>query len=375
MTEIYKEQVVGKMAWRGSDFKSKSDIAINLSAKQVSALEEVLQRVAGIPIENITREQCGHPELDATLSATLDELMNGRGLVLVRGLPVEKHTVEESEKMFWIIGTHFGVAVSQNSFGMKMSRVQEERMADGSPATRGTKSRHELAMHSDECDVLGLMCVRPAASGGETQIVSVPSIHNEILRTRPDLLPILYKGFPHHRRGEQPDDQPVVSPYDVPVFTNVNGVISGVIVYGSIMAGLHVLGRTPTPQEIEAMDYVQELAIKLQFEIKWDAGEIMFCNNFAMFHARSDFINHDNPEKGRCILRHWIEAPVAYRRPFPKELHFVHNKDWGCGIDAVPGRDRKMARNEYLEMPPEVAKIIQEQQQRRKLAAAARPAQ
>jgi hypothetical protein len=34
-----------------------------------------------------------------------------------------------------------------------------------------------------------------------------------------------------------------------------------------------------------------------------------------------------------------------------------------------------MARNEYLEMPPEVAKIIQEQQQRRKLAAAARPAQ
>ncbi|MGE0384958.1 MAG: TauD/TfdA family dioxygenase [Gammaproteobacteria bacterium] len=369
MTPIHREIITHPIAWRGSDFRGKDDLAFDLGAQHVAALEEILLRVEKIPRDEIRREHCGHPALDADMARIMDEIMNGRGLVIMRGMPVANHSVEDLEKMYWALGTHFGTALSQNSFGMLMSRVQEELRPDGSVSTRGTKSRHELAMHIDEADIFGLMCIHPPREGGETQFASVPAIHNAILQTRPDVLPILYKGFPHHRRGEQPDDQPVVSPYDCPVFCNVGGVISGNIVFGSIMAGLHVLGRTPTAEEIEALDLVQEWAIKLQFEIKWEAGDIAFANNYAMFHSRSDYVDWDEPERKRLLLRYWLELPKHMQRPIVKELHFMHNKDWRPGIDAVPGRSAMMARSEYLALPESVAKIIQEQQQRRKLAA------
>jgi hypothetical protein len=368
MTPIHREITRHRIAWRGRDFASKDDIAFDLSAKHVSGLKDVLRRISDMPRDSIRKQHCLHPALDADFASVLDELMNGRGLVLVRGIPVQNHSIEEIEKMYWAVGAHIGAALSQNSFGMLMSRVQEERLADGSAATRGTKSRHELAFHTDEAEVFGLMCVRPAKEGGTTQYASIPAIHNEILATRPDVLPTLYKGFPHHRRGEQPDDQPVVSPYDVPVFCNVDGVVSGVIVYGSIMAALHVLGREPTGEEVEALDVVQECATRLQYDLTWEAGEAAFANNFAMFHARSDYVDWDEPDRKRLLLRYWLEVPPEFRRPMPKEMHFVHNAGWRSGIDAVPGRLGRVATNDYTQVPESVAKIIQAQQQRRKRA-------
>lgn len=365
MTPIYNKRIDHPMAWKGSDFKSKDDFAFDLTASHIEGLKDILLRAADIPLTDISRKDAGHPALDDDFSKLMDEIMHGRGFVLMRGLPVDDYSVEEIEKMFWSIGTHLGYPVSQNSFGMLMSRVQEERLADGTPATRGTKSRHELALHSDETDILGLCCVRTPESGGETQFASALTIHNEILEKRPDVLPILYEGFPHHRRGEQPDDQPVVSPYNVPVFCNVDGNVSGCIVFGSIMAGLHAIGREPTPEEIEALDMVQDLAFELQYDLTWEPGEIVWINNWTMFHSRSDFVNGEDPKKQRMLLRYWLEAGRD-QRPIPNELHFMHNKGWRCGIDKVPGREKKIATNDYLELPPSIAKIIQEQQQRRK---------
>jgi hypothetical protein len=57
--------------------------------------------------------------------------------------------------------------------------------------------------------IVGLMCVRQARDG-YSQYASGLAVHNEILATRPDfLMPILYRGFPHHRRGEE---APTASP-------------------------------------------------------------------------------------------------------------------------------------------------------------------
>lgn len=370
-TPILREKIDHEIAWIGSDIRSKDEIAFDLTPRHVAALEEVLERVADIPRDEIRIEHSRHPALDGDFAGILEEIMNGRGLVLVRGMPVENHTVEELEKMYWAFGTHFGTAASQNSFGMLMTRVQEERMPDGSVSTRGTKSRHELAIHNDEADIFGLMCVHPARKGGNTQISSVSSIHNAILETRPDVLPILYHGFPHHRRGEQPPDQPDVTPYNVPVFCNVDGVISGNIVYGSIMAALYVLGRMPTDEETEALDLVMEWASRLQYDHSWEAGEILFANNFGMFHSRSDYEDWDEPEKRRLLLRYWLEVPKHLQRPFVKEMHFMENIDGRGGIDGVPGRAEQIGRSEYLGLPEDVAKVIQEQQvRRRKLAAA-----
>jgi len=65
-----------------------------------------------------------------------------------------------------------------------------------------------LSLHVDLAQIVGLMCVRQAREGGYSQYASGLALHNEMLATRPDLMPVLYRRFPYHRRDEQAPDCP-----------------------------------------------------------------------------------------------------------------------------------------------------------------------
>lgn len=52
------------------------------------------------------------PRLDTALAALYDELLDGRGFVLIRGLPAGELTKAQSAAAFWGIGTRFGGALS-----------------------------------------------------------------------------------------------------------------------------------------------------------------------------------------------------------------------------------------------------------------------
>jgi hypothetical protein len=73
-----------------------------------------------------------------------------------------------------------------------------------------------LSLHVDLAQIVGLMCVRQARQGGYSQYTSGLAVHNEVLATRPDLMPILYRGFPYHRRGEEAPTTSPITPRDRP---------------------------------------------------------------------------------------------------------------------------------------------------------------
>jgi hypothetical protein len=347
------------MAWRGSDVASKEELAFDLSSRNVAALESILGRVADMERDDIAREHCGHADLDADLATVYEEVIRGRGLAIVRGFPVDAHSVDDMERLYWIFCTHFGTLLSNNSFGHRMVRVQEEVLPGGVQSARGTKSRAELAMHNDSGDVFMLLWVRQAKEGGNSQFSSGPAAHNEILATRPDLLPILYRGFPQHRRSEQPDDQPAVTPYDVPIFANVDGRVSINFTYSSILPALHELGRAPTPEEAEALELLRVVLVRQQLDLHFDPGEAAVANNYAMCHARSDCVNGDRPEEQRLVLRAWTEVPDADRRlPIGREFFLMENAGGRLGYDPVPGREGRIATNDYNDMPPELAEMF-----------------
>ncbi len=288
-------------------------------------------------------------------------LLFGRGLVVVRGFPCDEHSIEDIERIYWLVSSHLGYLVSNNSFGHRMVRVQEEILPDGVQPARGTKSRAELAMHNDAADILGLLCVHQALRGGESQFASGPAAaHNTILDTRPDILPILYRGFPHHRRSEQPDDQPDVTPYDVPIFsTNARGEVCINFTWSSIMPALHEIGRELRPEEEEAVDILRRVLVRQQVELRLERGEAVYANNFAMCHSRSDFVDGDDPSTRRCYLRAWMEVPLEDRRlPIGREFFHMENRDLRLGYDVVPGRDASVARNDYANVDEELANLF-----------------
>ena len=369
LTPIHEHRVDDAMAWVGTDFAGKDDLAFDLSAKNVAALETILARTAHKDRDEISDEDARHPDLDDDLARLYRELMFGRGLAVVRGFPVAQHSIEDLERIYWAFCTHLGYLVSNNSFGHRMVRVQEEVLPNGVQPARGTKSSAELAMHNDAADILSLLCVYPAAEGGDSQFSSGPAAHNTILATRPDVLPILYRGFPHHRRSEQPDDQPDVTPYDVPIFSNVDGRICINFTYSSILPAMHELGREFTPEETEAVELLRAVLVRQQVEVRLESGEAAVANNFSMCHSRSDFVSSTDPQRTRCLLRAWMEVPIADRRlPIGREFFHMENAGGRLGYDVVPGRDAAVARNDYANVPEELANLFKAAQAKPKVA-------
>jgi hypothetical protein len=350
-TAIHTEQVQDAMAWVGADFASDEDLVYRLSPRTVRGLEEIRERVAGMPRDAIEREHVGHPDVDRPAREVYEELITGRGL--------EEHTVEDIEIIYWAWLSHFGRLVSNNSFGHRMVRVQQEVLPGGVQPARGTKSSGELAMHNDAADLFSLLWIHQAERGGESQYASGPAAHNTILATRPDILPILYRGFPHHRRSEQPDDQPDVTPYDVPIFSNVDGRICINFTYSSIVPALHELGRRLTPEEEEAIEILRTVLVRQQLEMRMQPGDVAMANNFAMCHSRSDFVDGPDPEKRRLLLRAWMEVPIEDRRlPLGREFFHMENEGGHLGYDPVPGREGRVAINDYHQVDEELANLF-----------------
>jgi hypothetical protein len=369
MTPILRTKTNDAMAWRGADIASKEELVVELSQRSIDALLEVNHRLRDVPRDLITRDQCGHADLDPVLAAIYQDVVRGRGLAIVRGIPSAGRPVEETERLFWILLSHFGVHLSNNSFGHKMVRVQEERLPGGVQSARGTKSSHELAMHNDSGDIFALLCVHQAVSGGESQFSSGPAAHDTILERRPDILPILYRGFPHHRRSEQRDDQPAVTPYNVPIFANQNGRISINFTYSSIIPALHEQGRELTPEEAEALQVLREVLVEQQLEVRMAPGEASIANNYAMCHSRSEFVNGERPDQQRLILRAWTEVPAADRRlPVGREFYHMENAGGRLGYDPIPGREGRIARNDYINVPEDLANLFKATQAKPKVS-------
>jgi hypothetical protein len=323
------------MAWCGGDF-SKDDISFDLSRRQVAALQDVLLRLrkAGLLLGETHAEHCRHPALDDDLERVFDEIQEGRGIVIVRGLPVDGHSVEDISTMFWALGAHFGRGVSQSALGDLLGQVRDETPPGQPESARGYLSRRELSLHVDLAQIVGLMCVRQAFQGGYSQYASGLAVHNEILTARPDLI---YRGFPYHRRGEGAPAAPPITPYNVPVFSTRDGQVSVFMVREIVNAAYRELNREFTSEEIDAIDTFRAIARQLQFETRLEPGEASFLNNYTVMHARSEFDDWEDPEKKRLMLRLWLDVERK-PRPVVSEIHIYENVGGGSGIDPQPGR-------------------------------------
>ena len=359
MSPRFPTRIDHPMAWRGSDIK-KDDIAVDLTGRQAAALEEVLSKIRadGLALGDIRSADCRHPALDVPLARVFDEIQEGRGIVIIRGIPVTGHSVADVSAIFWALGTHFGRGVSQSARGDLLGLVRDETLPGQPESARGYTSRRELSLHVDLGQIVGLMCVRQGKSGGESQYASGLAVYNQIRATRPDLMPILTRGFPYHRRGEEAPTQPCITPYDIPVFSERDGRISVFMVREIMNAAFRELKRAFTPEEIEAIDTFRATAAALQFETRLEAGEATFLNNYTVMHARSEFVDWDEPDRNRLMLRLWLDVE-RNPRPVVPQIHIYENAGGRSGIDPQPGRQPAVAAyrtpDEMVRQPASVA--------------------
>jgi alpha-ketoglutarate-dependent taurine dioxygenase len=297
-------------AWKAADFEDPGSFTFELRDQHLRALHRALgaARATGRAIESLSRDDFPLDDIAADLDTIRHRVQNGRGIVLLRGFPATRYSREDTCRMFWGLGTHFGHAVSQSLMGDRLGHVTN--VSGDNPAERGYRSRRELGMHTDSDDMLMMLCLKNARSGGQSRFVSALTVYNEMLATHPGLLPILMRGFRYHWRGEQADGEEPITRYRVPVFSHCNGLLSCVFLRAFIDMAAHDLGEPLSQQEVAALDVFEQLCERsdLQLALNLAPGDIYVVNNYTTLHSRTAFEDHDAPQDRRYLLRLWLKA-------------------------------------------------------------------
>ncbi len=315
-------------AWYGRDLQRDQSWLIQLTPDDLEEIDRALRDVtaAGLDLAQVGRGNFRLPHFGQKLAAWLEEIRTGRGFVVLRGLPVTRYTDDEVGLIFWGLGAHLGLAVTQNPKGDLLGHVYDHGRTYGAIDVRGYETNAHLPFHSDGCDLVGLLCLRRAKSGGLSSVVSSTTIHNEILRRRPDLLPPLYEGFHYIRREAALTDSPV-TPHRIPVFGVKDGLVSSRLIRNQINAAFAKTGTEPTALERDALDLVDELAHDPEIHLDMDLqlGDIQLCNNYTVLHSRTGFEDFPEPERRRHMIRLWL----TFRDRRPMADNFPAHNGYG----------------------------------------------
>jgi hypothetical protein len=322
MTTVETRQPIrARSAWRPADFPTPDAFSFTLTGAHLAAFDAALARSrrAHANAEDLTAGDFALPEIASDVAAWRDEVLGGRGFIVLREFPRDRYTPDDLGRLFFGLGTHFGRAVSQSSMGDRIGHVTDVGGRDR--RERAYRSSRELTLHTDRCDVIGMLCVQKAAAGGLSGYASAHTIYNEILASRPELLEPLVSGFRYHRRGEEQPGEPVITPYRVPILSESEGALSVVFLRAYIEMAARELGAPLTEREVAALDYFEEVGrrddVMLTFML--EPGEAIFFNNCTMLHNRTSFEDHPDPARKRHLLRLWLMLDGG--RPLTADIH------------------------------------------------------
>ena len=295
-----------------------------LSDDHVAELDAALTHAEATTddVLDITRDDFPLPTLGPELAAITDELINGRGMTLIRGVPVERYGKERASTIYWGVGTHLGHPWPQNAKGHLLGDVTDQGRGVDDPTARGNEiGGVPFPFHSDGSDLVGLFCLDAGVSGGESLVANALAIHNELVRTEPELAAELYGQFPYDLRGEQPPG--ARSWYLMPIFTRRKDRLFVRYIRPYIEScRRHEDAPRPSDAAREAMDRLDAMCADPQYHVSMTMrpGDMQFVNNYHVLHARTGYTDDRTSGRIRHLKRLWLETELLTDDDKPEQF-------------------------------------------------------
>lgn len=311
-------------AWHGPAMEGRVDWAHEFSDDEINEIDAAVSHLdtMGVELPDIDRSMFPLPHLSAVLDSAKRDILHGRGFYLFRGLPVGRYTPRQSAIAYWGLGRHLGEPLSQNGKGHLLGHVANLGLNYADPEVRGYQTDVRLPYHSDLGDIVGLLCLNSAKTGGLSSIVSSTTLWNELVRRRPDHAQTLLEPFHYTRWGEIPEGKMAFE--SIPVFTPWRGVMIANYVRSAIIKAQSLPGvPSLTARQTEAMDFLDSLSSEpaLHLDMAFKPGDIQLLSNHFIFHSRTAYQDWMEVEKRRHLLRLWLACadgpdlpPFMYER-------------------------------------------------------------
>ncbi|WP_395714547.1 TauD/TfdA family dioxygenase [Reyranella sp.] len=312
--EIRRTPIEHPSAWRGIDVADDPAWRVELGPTEIAEIEQALTGVQrrGLRAGGFTADDFPLPTVEAILRRCRDDVLSGRGFVLLRGLPVEGRDLEAIRTLYWGIGLRLGTPVTQNLAGDLMAEISDRGLDVNALNVKPSQTNAEQRPHSDPADMVALLCVRRPESGGLSRIASSLAIYNEILVHRPDYLDVLYRGFHHDLRGDASKDSPHgVTPQPIPIYRCRDGVVSSVFNASTIKDAQRRMPTGVPAHEMAAVDHIVALAHRddLRLEMDFRPGDLQILNNYTVLHWRTAFVDGADAAHKRLLYRFWVNVP------------------------------------------------------------------
>ena len=313
------DAITSPVAWTGRDMMAAPERwTYRLSDADVAEIENAATIFidSGRPLGQITRDLFPLPEFGVWLDSLRETLIHGIGFQLITGLPVETYSGDMRATIFCGIGSHIGRARSQNAAGHLLGHVRDVGADINDPNTRIYQTTSRQSFHTDSCDVVGLLCVREAMSGGDSMLASSMTAYNEILKRRPDLAPHLFLPVATDRRGEVPENEDPF--FTIPVYSWHRNFLTCIYQRNYIdSAQRFETAPRLSAQQLEALDLLDDIVNEpdMHLRMRLQPGDMQFVYNHSLLHDRTGFTDWPEAEKRRHLLRLWLAVPED--RPLP----------------------------------------------------------
>lgn len=304
-----REPIVDASVWNGQELAKSDGWILNLEPEDAEELDEALTaaKKSNLPWQMTTADNFQLPTLGARLAEIRDNLERGRGIQLIRNVPVEQYELNDLKRLFIGLGDYIGTPVIQNAGAGLIREIRDT----GGPRV---ESPQRLAWHNDRADVVSLLCLRKAAKGGASRVVSATAIYNAMLDYQPELVEALFADFYRSSIGDEVGtDAPY---YMLPIFTMRDNTFTSDLSRTYIQQA-QAFPEVPrlTDLQTEALDTINSLAEELCFEHMIEPGDIQMLNNHVTYHGRAEFSDDASAGRDRFLLRLWLMTPDSRRLP------------------------------------------------------------
>mgnify|MGYP001157062601 CR=1 FL=1 len=318
-------------AWLSAEMVGNYSWIHQFSAPEIAELELAAIKVLDNEIINLSCEDFELPTLDPILQSIRGDVVDGHGFALLRGLPVQKWSLELTARVYWAIGSRIGLPISQNRVGNLLGHVTDMGGEADHPNQRGHQSSDALAFHTDiGAEIVGLLCLNDARSGGESALSSAVAVWNTLVTEWPEYAKALTDTFFVDRRNEiVPGQDPW---YELSIYypTEQNLISS---FNPSFIRSAQRFADAPRLSKLQndAFDKVNELANDQRYKLEMDfrPGDIQLVNNLVVLHSRAEYEDWPEMERKRHLLRLWFAVPGGW--PMPEQLMARHGKDLNSG--------------------------------------------
>lgn len=317
----HSEPHSGPLAWQARDL-NESDWRYVIDDACLAEIDTAVAelRSAPVPAQDLNADDFDMPACRALMARVKAGLTDGCGFALVDRLPIDRLSKDEATTIYWLMSQMVCRPVAQKLDGTLIYDVHDTgRQALAGSGVRPDKTNIDLTFHNDNSynnpmpDFVGLLCLRPAKSGGVSRVMSFETAYNALLERNPDVLGRLYAPFIFDRQREHPEGD--AETITAPVFENTNGLQARLGIH-QMRNGYEMTGTPMDDETRGALAALEDVFAddNLQFRFTMEAGQFQYVNNKVIGHSRTEFEDFAEPDARRHLVRIWMreEGDPAY---------------------------------------------------------------